>query len=104
MEANGSIPEGMYVCHRCDNPPCCNPAHLRLDTHAGNMRDRNAKGRVCRTGAPPGERNGKAKLTAADVRAIRAAAGTQSEIAKRFGIARTTARQIRLRRRWQHLV
>jgi len=44
--ANGPIPPGLEVMHKCDNPPCCNPSHLAVGTRADNARDAQTKGRV----------------------------------------------------------
>ena len=43
--ANGPIPDGLFVLHSCDNPPCCNIEHLWLGTKGDNNADRDAKGR-----------------------------------------------------------
>lgn len=96
----GPIPDGLYVCHRCDNPACVNPEHLFLGTHLDNMKDRDHKQR---RRAPRGELNSSAKLADKLIEEVRSAAGTQTAIAERFGIHQTTVSQIKLRKTWAHL-
>lgn len=43
---NGPIPDGMFICHKCDNPPCCNMDHLFIGSHSDNMKDAHKKGRL----------------------------------------------------------
>lgn len=94
------IPDGMLVLHRCDNPPCCNPAHLFLGTIGDNMRDRNTKGRQAK-----GEATGAAKLTAEKVSVIRqrlAAGDSQSDLGRDFGVSTTAIRHIKNGKNWRH--
>ncbi len=97
---NGPIPRGLMVLHTCDNPPCANPDHLLLGTHADNMADRNAKGRqACQKGTA----HGMSKLTPAIVRAIRAAPGLQKTIGLMFGVHKSHVSQIKRRALWSHV-
>lgn len=57
---NGPIPEGAKVLHGCDNPPCCNPGHLRLGSQTENNLDAVARGRYGYRGIP-GNQNAKKK-------------------------------------------
>lgn len=107
--AHGPIPDGMEVMHTCDNPPCCNVRHLKLGTHAQNMADMAAKGRVRQRGTGPrGERHWAAKLSADDVATIRReytpgrkrGPGTRKALAARFGIDRSTVARIATGRSW----
>lgn len=100
----GPVPEGLYVCHHCDNPPCCNPAHLFAGTPRENQHDMIRKGRS-RKKPRPGEANPRAKISEAQAIAIRCAPDTASAIAlgSEFGLAQATVRQIRCGRLWKHL-
>lgn len=58
----GPIPAGQVVCHKCDNPPCCNPAHLFLGTNGDNTRDAKRKGRLASGERHPTKVHGTAHL------------------------------------------
>ena len=66
----GEIPEGLLVCHTCDNPPCCNPDHLFLGTPQENVDDMMRKGRNVGSRLK-GEKVGTHKLTDEQVSEIR---------------------------------
>lgn len=102
--ANGPIPDGMHVLHSCDNPPCCNPAHLRVGTAQENYQDARLRGR---TNPPRGTRSGKAKLTEANVKEIRdiySLGGiAMREIARQYGVSYSTIHGIICRSHWKHI-
>lgn len=120
--AHGRFAPELCVMHRCDNPPCCNPADLRLGTHGDNTQDMMRKGRCSRAGGPSGEghwsqiypgrvlrgeSHGSAKLTADDVRDIRrryAAGGvTYRALAAEYAVVVATITHILRRKTWKHV-
>jgi hypothetical protein len=126
--SSGTIPDGLLVCHRCDNPPCCNPAHLFLGTHVENMADCGAKGRhasggthgtkthperiargprhgsVTRPGSlPRGDSHPGARLRAWQIPYMRFLAESgvsQEDIGRAYGVSRSHAASVVRGKRW----
>lgn len=98
--ANYVDPGAFLVCHSCDTPACCNPAHLWLGTVADNDADRDVKGRA---NGPRGIKNKQHKLTTRQVKEIRQSCEVQRIIAKRFGVSRSLVSMIRNRVIWRYL-
>ena len=86
---HGPIPRGRSVLHECDNPPCCNPAHLFLGTQGTNIADMNQK-----------RRNGRTKLGADDIIVIRASDATPNALATEYGVSASQIRRVRSGKCW----
>lgn len=81
--------------HSCDNPCCCNPAHLLVGTQEENVRDRVDRNRGAR-----GSTNGRAKLTAAEAIAIFKAEQSTADLARKYNLDESTVRGIRSGKTW----
>ena len=83
------------VMHTCDHPWCVNPKHLKLGTQVDNMQDRDRKGRGIKGHTwNRGEKHGRSKLTWAKVRDIRQSDKTSAELAKEYGVNKSTIYRI----------
>lgn len=99
--STGPIPPGLDVMHSCDNPPCCNPAHLSPGTRKDNMGDAVVRDRI-----PKGERSYATKLTNADVEQILVyslAGYKKSEVTKILDISYSIVGKVIDGLRWKHI-
>lgn len=97
----GSFDENLHVLHKCDDPRCVNPEHLFLGSHQENMKDRNFKKRYA---CLVGEKNGQAKLTAADVIYIRSKPGIPiKKLAQTLNVSIGCIEDIIYNRSWKHI-
>lgn len=98
--ANGPIPRGAVICHRCDNPRCVNVAHLFIGTPSDNSADMALKKR-----STIGERHPMHVITAIEVaeirRLYRTRAVTQRRLAAQFGVSRSAVYTVLSGRVWK---
>jgi hypothetical protein len=116
------VPNGAYVCHSCDNPPCVNPDHLWLGDARANRQDARGKGRIpvgdqhpsrrLPERRPRGARHWKARLTEAQVLEIRARyvpghtarnRTTLADLAAEYGVGKSQIQNVVRRVQWTHL-
>ena len=99
--ANGDIPDGLLSLHKCDNPPCCNPAHLFSGSQADNISDMVNKDRI-----PRGEQRTEAILTGHEVTEIRQKyvprVYTVRRLAQEYGVSRGCIWSA-LKTNWKHI-
>ena len=100
QEQCGPIPQGLEVCHRCDQPACVNVAHLFLGTHAENMADMKRKGRSV---GHQGENHPRARLNEDIVRAMRNSPESCAALARLYGVTPTMVSFIKRGLSWRHV-
>lgn len=98
----GQIPDGLFVCHRCDVRRCVNPEHLFLGTGSENMRDAASKGRLSEPHRkyPRGAAASAAKLNEYAVRLVRESLASTTLLARAFDVSRSTIVKIRQGETW----
>lgn len=89
----GAIPEGHVIRHKCHNRLCCNPAHLELGSQADNVADMWDR--------PDGAPKGNARLSEADIKAIRNDDRSSRAVAPEYGVSHAHIRAVRRGRVWK---
>lgn len=93
----------LFVCHKCDNPSCVNPEHLFLGTNQDNINDKVAKNRQSKVGQAKGILHSLAKLTEADVLAIRQSTESQKKLAVQYNTTQSNISLIKNKHSWSHI-
>lgn len=97
----GPIPDGAWVLHKCDNPPCVNPKHLFVGDVRDNVADAVAKGRNVVPDGPKGEAHHSAKLTEAEVDTIKGSNEGATTLARQYNVSRQMIWRIRKGKAWK---
>ena len=103
VESNGDIPEGMCICHKCDNPSCLNIEHLFIGTHDDNMADKREKGRCAKL---KGSSNGASKLNedqVIDIKRRLKDGQSKASIGRLYGVTDSNIRLIAQGKKWKHV-
>lgn len=101
--AHGPIPDGLEICHRCDNPSCLNVAHLFAATHKSNMVDMKSKGRGSGSRGPANKKSRLNEDAVRDIRSSNAAGVSCEKLAARYGITPQATWSVVARKSWRHV-
>lgn len=98
QRATGESGEGLEAAHSCRSRNCINKRHLSWKTHHENIQDKNRDGTHQK-----GSSCYNAKLSASDVKEIRASSLTYRQLSAKFSVSRSTISNVRNRKRWKHI-